>query len=289
MGKKLPKQHQIDEKACKLFDSALPESWICRPQLKDYGVDREVEIFEKEKSTGIIFKVQVKGTEKPKFSSDGLIIGFSLSMDDVEYLCEELKIPVVLALVDVTTSKIWWHAIQLDSELMKRFVIARQKKQTSITVHLNSENTLPETLTLLMKKILESVTFLSISSLSKASPTTFMNSMASIPDLDKVLKDLGRSAALVKSEKLARLWQSQDIPSIKKHIEEILENKDSSVEVKFEAHLYVEKISLQEARLAGDNREYSKITYGISKQLISISKRGPLNLRLYAALSLAAS
>ncbi len=289
MGKKFPKQHEIDEQACRVFDSALPASWVCRPQLKDYGVDKEVEIFEEGKSTGIIFKVQVKGTEKPGFSSDDLIISFSLSVGDVGYYCEELKVPIVLVVIDVTTSKIWWHAIQLDSDLRKRLIKARQKKQSSITVHINSRNMLPKTLSSLIIKILESETLLSIRSLSKTSPTTFMNSIASVQDLDTILDELDRSAAIVKSAKLARLWQSQDITSIKNHIEEILEDKDSPVEMKYEAYLYAEKLAFLEARLAGEQHEYSKITYRISVLLKSISKGGPLHLRSYAALSLAAA
>jgi hypothetical protein len=81
MGKEFPKQHEIDEIACRLFESSLPSSWLPRPQIKDYGIDREVEIFEKRKSTGIIFKVQVKGTEKPKFSKNRFNISFSLRME----------------------------------------------------------------------------------------------------------------------------------------------------------------------------------------------------------------
>ena len=287
MGKKFPKQHEIDEQACRIFDSALPASWVCRPQLKDYGVDKEVEIFEEGKSTGIIFKVQVKGTEKPGFSSDDLIISFSLSVDDVGYYCEELKVPIVLVVIDVTTSKIWWHAIQLDSDLRKRLIKARQKKQSSITVHINSRNMLPKTLSSLLKKILESETLLSIRSISKTSIIHLMNSIVSEQDLDTILKGLDRSAAIVKSEKLARLWQSQDYTSIKNHIEEILKDKDSPVEVKYEAYLYAEKLAFLEARLAGEQHEYSKITYRISVLLKSISKGGPLHLRSYAALSLA--
>lgn len=289
MGKKFPKQHEIDEQACRIFDSALPASWVCRPQLKDYGVDKEVEIFEEGKSTGIIFKVQVKGTEKPRFSSEDLIISFSLSVDDVGYYCEELIVPIVLVIIDVTTSKIWWHAIQLDSDLRKRLIKARQKKKSSITVHINSRNMLPKTLSSLLTKILESENLLSIRSLSKTSSTTFMNSIASVQDLDTILDGLDRSAAIVKSAKLARLWQNKDITSIKNHIEEILKDKDSPVEVKYEAYLYAEKVASLEARLAGKQHEYSKITYRISVLLKSISKGGPLHLRSYAALSLAAA
>ena len=91
MGKRRPKQHQIEDDACEQFESSLPKSWLHRRQDKDYGIDREVEIFENEESTGIIFKVQIKGTESPKFIKNDSLISFSLSLDDVIYFCEEIN------------------------------------------------------------------------------------------------------------------------------------------------------------------------------------------------------
>ena len=101
MSKRFPKQHEIDELACKQFANVLPPFWLVRDQLKDYGIDKEVEVFEKGISTGIIFKVQVKGTENTKFTSDCALISFSLSLDDAIYFCEELNVPMVLVLCDV--------------------------------------------------------------------------------------------------------------------------------------------------------------------------------------------
>lgn len=66
MGKQRPKSHVIEDKAYMQFESSLPESWSLRRQDKDIGIDREVEIFENEKSTGIIFKVQIIGYRNPK-------------------------------------------------------------------------------------------------------------------------------------------------------------------------------------------------------------------------------
>ena len=98
MGKQRPIQHVIDEKACLQFPSSLPDSWLFRRLYLDYGIDGEVEIFENDQSTGIIFKVQIKGTENPKFISNDSLISFSLTLDDVVYFCEELNVTMIFIL-----------------------------------------------------------------------------------------------------------------------------------------------------------------------------------------------
>ena len=42
---KRPRQHVMEDASGRLFHSLLPEEWIVRPILKDYGVDFEVESY----------------------------------------------------------------------------------------------------------------------------------------------------------------------------------------------------------------------------------------------------
>ncbi|MDP2981808.1 MAG: DUF4365 domain-containing protein, partial [Candidatus Latescibacter sp.] len=153
MGKLRPRQHEIDDQACKQFGNALPNSWLLRYQGKDYGIDSEVEIFERGQSTGIIFKVQIKGTENPKFIANETIISLSLTIDDLTYFCEELKVPTIIILCDVINNRTWWHAIQLDSDLRTKIQKAREKGRLSITLHIDTLNKIPLTLWNLFEKV----------------------------------------------------------------------------------------------------------------------------------------
>ncbi len=135
MSKLRPKQHEIDDAACRLFEQSLPREWVYRPLPKDYGIDGEVEVFRDGKSTGIIFKVQVKGTESPRVLSGGRSISFSLGVDDIAYYLDEVAIPVFLVLVDVTRSNVYWHPIQLDPDLAERLRRPGRSHRFSYSAH----------------------------------------------------------------------------------------------------------------------------------------------------------
>lgn len=59
-----PRSHQLESQSRIAFDQALPASWVTRDLNPDYGVDKEVEIFETDGSaTGLTFGVQLKATD----------------------------------------------------------------------------------------------------------------------------------------------------------------------------------------------------------------------------------
>ena len=278
MAKRRPRQHDIDEQACRQFASALPVDWAVRPQVKDYGVDKEVEVFDKGVSTGIIFKVQIKGTEKPNFAADRSTISFSLSVDDAVYLCEELNIPTILVLADVQTACTWWHAIQLDGDLKGRLPQARQDGQGTITMHLDPNNHIPCTVPTLLTSILESKTYLSTRSVCTSPPSTFFNALSSVDDLDALLSGLGQGASLVRLEIVERLWNQGNYASAEATVKRIIEDESSVVEAKFAALLYAERFALRAARVASQLDELPGLQLQFARQLKAISKGGPAAL-----------
>ena len=289
MGKLRPKQHEIDQRACALFDISLPDSWLPRPIQSDYGIDKEVEIFEAGKSTGLIFKVQIKGTEEPTFISDNSILSYSMSLRDIEYLCDELKIPVILIVVDTTKKIVWWHAIQIDTDLRTRLAQAKVRSQDALVIHINKENILPDTWLMLFDKIRESQAVLGVRLVTSSSPDTFLSSVSSIQDLDAAIEDFRRSASLLQSAKLARLWKGRDYDEVIKQVKLVLKAEASSIEEKYEAYLYLSQLALIEARADTSRRNYGQIEYAYALELKSISKGGPLHLRTFAILSVIAA
>jgi hypothetical protein len=255
----------------------------------DYGIDKEVEIFENEKSTGLIFKVQIKGTKAPKYILNGSALSFSMSIQDIDYLCNELRIPVILVVVDVVKKIVWWHPIQLDSDLAGSLVQAKSEGQNSVTIRICSDRTLPNTWRLLFDKARESAAVLHVRSLSSTSPDTFLNSARSLNDIDAAIAGLGRNTALLRSAKLNHLWRQGDYISVKKLVDMVIDSGASSVEEKFEAYTYLNKLALFEARAQGASHNYGKINYSFAKKLIAITRRGPLHLRTFGILSLLAA
>ena len=42
----------------------MPAEWVVRAMPGDYGVDLEVEVFDKDQATGLTFKVQLKASDR---------------------------------------------------------------------------------------------------------------------------------------------------------------------------------------------------------------------------------
>ena len=61
------RNHLIEDESRLFFKKSLPKFWVCRDKNDDYGIDCEVEIFDnKGNSTGLVFWVQLKGTDSDK-------------------------------------------------------------------------------------------------------------------------------------------------------------------------------------------------------------------------------
>jgi tetratricopeptide (TPR) repeat protein len=91
---KRPKQHQLEDLSRAKFQLCLPEEWVLRDKDKDYGIDCEVELFDKdENSTGILFYVQLKATGSKKEKE---IFNVDFKIETLEYF-KQLEIPVLLA------------------------------------------------------------------------------------------------------------------------------------------------------------------------------------------------
>jgi len=282
VGKQRPEQHEIDELAQRQFRNAFPASWVVREQPKDYGVDYEVEVFDEGVSTGIVFKVQLKGTQEPRVVRDGRCVAQSLSLGDVEYLCKELTVPAVLIVADIAKQRTWWHAIQLDRNLMERAAEAEAKGQKKVTVYIDMENELTHTLEALLRKVSESYAVISVRSVSGASASTLQGALSSVTDLDDALAGLQRGASFLHIERLERLWSGRDWPALRQAIEEVLGDRSSSTEAAFSAWFYVEQLEVGRAFRSGRADEVPTIRAFIADQMRTITRDGPENLRWYA-------
>lgn len=60
---KRPRAHEVEDLARRQFEAWLPDGWVARPLIHDYGIDYEVEIFEGGRATGANFWVQIKGSD----------------------------------------------------------------------------------------------------------------------------------------------------------------------------------------------------------------------------------
>lgn len=125
---KRPAQHVTDTLGEGLIASVFtPLGWTVSKVEHDYGIDFDIEIFRNHESTGIIFKVQLKSSEKTQYSAQGDFISQSINIQNAQYLCTELNSPVILIHADVAQEAVFWMAPQLDVTTLAKLCSTAEK------------------------------------------------------------------------------------------------------------------------------------------------------------------
>ena len=102
---KRPEQHVTDSRGQTQLRGALePLGWTLSI-VADYGTDFDVEVFEKNKSTGITFKIQLKSSLAADYSADGSYISQPLDVKNARYLIHEMQTPTILVHADVENGR----------------------------------------------------------------------------------------------------------------------------------------------------------------------------------------
>ena len=99
----------LEELSRQAFRAALPAEWVVRGVDDDYGIDREVEIFDEGRTTGLTFKVQLKASDRAARSGPSRRI----DVERLEYW-NSLDVPVLIAYLVVETGQLfgrWAHTI----------------------------------------------------------------------------------------------------------------------------------------------------------------------------------
>lgn len=279
---KRTEQHIIDSEAQLILKSFIPSSWVLREQDQDYGIDSEIEVFNNNLSTGIIFKVQLKGSRGFKLINQDTTISFQISVEHVKYYLDEITIPTFFVLVDITSKEIFWANLLLDVDLKEKF---NQKSETNdefLQLHIPVLNILNKT-DIFLEEYLKSQAYLSTRILKNIGNSDFSKIISSITNKQDSIKALLEKADLIRIYEISNLINDQKFTEADENIAVILESKQSKIEFKFEALLNKERIDVILSDLEQEKSEdilnihlkYSKILYGYVK-------KGPLHLKAYA-------
>lgn len=135
---KRSESHKIEDQADRLLRSLLSPDWVIRNQDKDYGIDYEMEYFNNNKSTGIIFKIQSKGKEQSDLSH----LYHDMPMDNLEYYIEQVQIPVFIFLCCIDIKDVFYQNIQGNQLIEEDYYKAKEKKQKNLRIKFDSNNSL---------------------------------------------------------------------------------------------------------------------------------------------------
>jgi tetratricopeptide (TPR) repeat protein len=113
-----PREHQLETESERAFRAAMPSSWYVRRPEGDCGIDLEVEIFDQEATTGLSFRVQLKGTD----SSFAEAPWVGVKTEALKYW-RTLDSPVLLVRFDAPSGQLhaqWSHSIRIADGETKR-------------------------------------------------------------------------------------------------------------------------------------------------------------------------
>lgn len=200
---KRPKQHEIDSSAKKIFCSQLPSSWVEREQSSDYGVDFELEIFDNGISTGLLAKIQLKGTTRLKIKNDQIL--FNLDISNVNYLLNELSLPTFLFIVDINEKNTYWLNIKSDKNLKIEFKNAIKKRKKSLTLKISINNLLIKTLEKFHVEIKKTYDLIAIEKFNQINNKDFLDFIKNIDSIDDYIKNSENNISLLHFQKLYNL------------------------------------------------------------------------------------
>jgi len=137
--------HEIDTQARKIAPIALPRQWEYRNVTgRDYGIDMEVEIFEKKKATGQILLFQIKGTERDIIFKDGKS-SFDDTTKTLQY-SERFVTPFILAVCPINSGNQHFYYIWIQEYInsVLNFNNPEWRQNTTTTsISLLEENVMP--------------------------------------------------------------------------------------------------------------------------------------------------
>lgn len=123
-----PETHRTGDLAVEAIKHEIPIEWVVREKDKDYGIDLEVEVFDKDNATGDMFYVQAKGTKNKNKT-----VSLQIKIETINYW-RAMGYPVFLFVHQQEYGKLFYI---WSSEINTEGIPPSQK---SITIKLSSAN-----------------------------------------------------------------------------------------------------------------------------------------------------
>jgi hypothetical protein len=283
---KRPDQHATDKKGQALLIAFFAElGWevIPMPSGSDYGRDFEIEVFRDQKTTGILFSVQLKSSESPAYSAGGEFLSVPLDVRNARYLAIELETPSILIQADVPQKKLFWSAPQTDPSLLK--ALATKQDDQSCTVRIPTANELPATQVAMLDTVTGLLTVLATRKLAQTTTHEFVSATTSSAESARIRNDLRDKLEALDLMDAQTLTASGDFDAARRAIHTVIDSPASSRESKFFALLLPEKnerLSLNEEDRFG--QRHTDVILESAAKLRALMRKGPPALKFYSLL-----
>jgi Domain of unknown function (DUF4365) len=275
-----PQSHQTDSEGEALLRAVFePLTWAVVSIRPDYGFDFDIQIFESGIATGEWFKVQLKSSRRTKYSASGDYVSEALDIDHARHYSTEIRDPIFLIHADVESKRLFWYAPQLNAPVSPAGV------QRSIAIPIQVKNELPRTIPEMLAALRRIRIQIGARTLSGCDLTDFAKGTRH-SDKEHLIEGLQDKADYLRLQKARDLSIEGDFATAKTQTEKILQNPDSSVQMKYSAILEEERTDFLSARASSAPQSTtSEIHLRTGKRLQKLTRHGPAALKLFALIA----
>ena len=219
--------------------------------------------------------MQQKGVEHARRLKDGTV-SFGLEVEKVTYYLRQLRIPIVLVVVEVSSKMCWWAPLHGNREVESDLADAVAARQESMTIHLPAANTLGNTHAGVLGAVRRMMDVLTIDAI-KAMPTADARAVIeSEPDLDELDRGLRLTQSLLRSTRTQRHLDRGQLDEAFQLNTKAFEDDDEAAEARFAAGMELIRIAgaMVVAR-GGDAREREtllKLRLGVALDLVGVCR-----------------
>lgn len=279
-----PQQHDIDRAGKRLLRKALePLGWVINEVQEDYGVDCNVQVFDKGFPTGAWFHVQLKSSASSDYSSDHSFVSQELPIDHARHYALEMLDPIFLVHADVTSEKILWCGIQLDT----KFAAVLEKTGARFArIRIPASQQLPGTAPDLLTALKDVQLMLATRVLGSAPISSFETTFKHMPNQEGLYRAFQEKTDALKLRRIVELFRQKKLDQCRPRIEALIGDPDSSIETKFWAQIQLEGVDYAETLHAGKPQgELSKVILKHAKSLQELTALGPKYLKFYSLIA----
>jgi hypothetical protein len=281
-----PEDHEINREGKRLLREAVeppPLRWVVNDVQEDYGIDCNIQVFAGNSPTGAWFHLQLKSSRSSAYAADGTFVSQELSVDHARHYSLEMREPVLVAHADVTSKRLYWYSPQLDRDLMAALGGTDAK---SVTVRIPSSQLLPATAPNLLATLDRIYLTLANRELTSSSIRSFAASLRHLPDQAALHQAFQEKNDTLKLRKIHELSQQRRFDEARPRAKLILDDPDSTIEVKFWTEIVLWAIDRTQTVHAGKPQsELPKLALAHAMALQKLTKAGPKHLKFYSLIA----
>jgi hypothetical protein len=275
-----PQQHDINRAGKRLLREVLEPFGVVNEVQEDYGIDSNVQVFDAQSPTGAWFHVQLKSSANSPYSADRSFISQELPIDHARHFALEMRQPVLLVHADATAGQVYWYAPQLDRPLA---IVLNNTAAKSIRMRIPTNQRLPDTAADLLLGLDAIYLVLANRELTSSSNHSFADSLRHMPNQEALHRAFQEKTDTLKLQNITKLYRERKLDEARPRAETLLNDPDSTIEMKFWARIQLEGIEFTQTVLSGKPQsELSKVILSHSKALQRLTRSGPSYLKFFS-------